>query len=193
MTGEVNPSCCPSGHCMNLLSLPSHRSTCRLQKSLAGARAAAEEAARQRQAILQQRDSSSNSSSDSATIRGHKQQGKFGGSPALWRRSEGYKSLGRQAEATLESVFARTQWPSDEVVASLWDLHRLPRERVVAWFAERRRQLSARSKQHPAGESGRGGRASRGQYGGGAGGWGRQQQRGSTDWDAEWGSGDESQ
>ena len=52
-----------------------------------------------------------------------------GGIPAWKTRSKG---LGRQAEATLEMIYARTPWPTDEVVASLWDLHRLRKERVGA-------------------------------------------------------------
>lgn len=52
-----------------------------------------------------------------------------GGMPA-WKRREGQRNLGRQAEATLEMVYAKTQWPSDAVVASMWDLHRIRKDKV---------------------------------------------------------------
>ena len=53
----------------------------------------------------------------------------FAGTPA-WKRFSKPKSLGRQAEATLEMVYSRTQWPSDDVIDSMWDLHRVRREKV---------------------------------------------------------------
>ncbi len=51
------------------------------------------------------------------------------GVPA-WKRYDRVKSLGRQAEATLEMVYSRTQWPSDDVIDSMWDLHRLRKDKV---------------------------------------------------------------
>ena len=53
----------------------------------------------------------------------------FAGTPA-WKRFNKPKSLGRQAEATLEMIYSRTQWPSDDVIDSMWDLHRVRREKV---------------------------------------------------------------
>lgn len=43
-----------------------------------------------------------------------------GGIPAWKRRERNKRSLGRQAEKTLEMVYSRTQWPSEAVVASMW-------------------------------------------------------------------------
>jgi hypothetical protein len=75
------------------------------------------------------------------------------------------------------------QWPSDEAVSSLWDLHRIPREKVIEWFQTRRRQDQRRR--------GSGGSAA-------AGGVARPSSPGpaarnaapsggaATDWDAEW-------
>lgn len=58
--------------------------------------------------------------------------------------------MGRRSSPTLlltlflalpcPSVLA-AQWPSDEAVSGLWELHRLPRERVVEWFQQRRRRV----------------------------------------------------
>jgi hypothetical protein len=42
-------------------------------------------------------------------------------------------------EATLERVWERTHWPSDETIEGLWDLHRLKKEQVIEWFANKRR------------------------------------------------------
>uniref|UniRef100_A0A383VKY2 Homeobox domain-containing protein n=1 Tax=Tetradesmus obliquus TaxID=3088 RepID=A0A383VKY2_TETOB len=39
---------------------------------------------------------------------------------------------------TLEGVYSRSPWPSKEVVAGLFDLHRLPRDIVLDWFEARR-------------------------------------------------------
>jgi len=62
------------------------------------------------------------------------------GGPPPWKRFQNQKkSVGRLAEATLESVWARTEWPSDEVISSLWDLHRIRREQVIEWFQQKRR------------------------------------------------------
>ena len=101
--------------------------------------------------------------------------GKSGGGysapvPGAWKQYSKKKALGRQAEATLEMIYTRTEWPSDEAVSSLWDLHRLPREKVVEWFVQRRRQTSgaqaaaaaaaaphgARRRQRPRRQHGRG-------------------------------------
>lgn len=61
------------------------------------------------------------------------------------------------------------QWPSDDAVAGMWDLHRMPRDKVVEWFQQRRRQDQRR----------------RGAGGSGGGRSGAAQQA-TTDWDAEW-------
>lgn len=62
-----------------------------------------------------------------------------GNGPPPWKQFP-KKGIGRQAEATLEAVWERTQWPNDETIAGLWDLHRVRREQVVEWFQNRRRK-----------------------------------------------------
>jgi Homeodomain len=69
---------------------------------------------------------------------GRNSNGGGGGIPP-WKRYT-KKTLGRQAEATLESVWMRTQWPSDDTIASLWNLHRLRRDQVLTWFQDKRKK-----------------------------------------------------
>jgi hypothetical protein len=65
-----------------------------------------------------------------------------------WKRyAQQKKQLGRQAEKTLEMIFARTEWPNDDVVASMWDLHRMNKLDVVKWFQERRRETRGGSRE----------------------------------------------
>lgn len=52
----------------------------------------------------------------------------------------GRKRINRTVENTLEMVYERQQWPTDEVLRSLWDLHKVPRHDLLAWFEQRRRQ-----------------------------------------------------
>ncbi|EFN59681.1 hypothetical protein CHLNCDRAFT_133200 [Chlorella variabilis] len=118
----------------------------RAQQSLLEAQVAAEQAAAERQAILQQPQAQRAAApgARSAAKRPAAAPGPGGsygpgGTPA-WKHYHKKKALGRQAEATLEMIFTRTQWPSDEAVSSLWDLHRLPREKALDWFKQRRRQ-----------------------------------------------------
>jgi hypothetical protein len=64
-----------------------------------------------------------------------------GGRHAPWRRYEHEKKgMSKAEEATLNTVYAKTKYPSDAVVDGLWDLHGLRREQVIAWFAARRRE-----------------------------------------------------
>ena len=92
----------------------------------------------------------------------------YKGGPGLppWKRFQ-KKGLGRQAEATLESVWMRTQWPSDDTISSMWNLHRVRREQVITWFQEKRRveRGGSPSKEKKEGNNSPGP---------------------STDWDAEW-------
>lgn len=145
------------------------------EKSLQEARAAAEAAARERAAILQagKLQGGAGSRSGGAAPRGARQGAAGGargsdGTPA-WRSYAKKKALGRQAEATLEMIFSRTQWPSDDTIASLWDLHRLPREKVVEWFKTRRMREQ---------------RQLRGGGGSGGGSSTPRSSRGGDDWDA---------
>lgn len=57
-----------------------------------------------------------------------------------WKRYYHQKKLSRQAEATLESIYLRTQWPNDQVIEGVWQLHKMPRQKVIDWFKERRLQ-----------------------------------------------------
>ena len=51
------------------------------------------------------------------------------------------KKLKKSVEATFKRVAENTLWPSDDMVASIADLHpEVPRVRIKAWFEERRRQ-----------------------------------------------------
>lgn len=59
---------------------------------------------------------------------------------APWAGNYAKKKLPRSVEATLEKVFEATPEPSQKVVASLWDLHKLSKRRVLGWFAARRRE-----------------------------------------------------
>lgn len=53
-------------------------------------------------------------------------------------RNDGSKRLGKQAEATLESIYSRTRWPDDKVIEGIWDLHKIPKTKVIEWFRSRR-------------------------------------------------------
>ena len=53
--------------------------------------------------------------------------------PAWKRYGKRGKTMGKQAEATLEMVYERDRWPSDDVVTGLWELHRIPRDKVRPW------------------------------------------------------------
>ncbi|CAL8462173.1 g1704 [Coccomyxa elongata] len=64
---------------------------------------------------------------------------------APWAANYGRKKLPRSAEATLERIFDDSPHPSEAVVKGLFDLHRLPRRRVLDWFAQRRRERSIRN------------------------------------------------
>jgi hypothetical protein len=60
--------------------------------------------------------------------------------PPAWkvRARSAERKLGRQAETTLEMLWTRTEWPSDDVIQSMWDLHRVRRDVVIDWFKARR-------------------------------------------------------
>ncbi|CAG9464268.1 unnamed protein product [Pedinophyceae sp. YPF-701] len=50
----------------------------------------------------------------------------------------GRKRINPTIERTLETVYEKTSRPSDEILRSLWDLHKVPRQDVIAWFEARR-------------------------------------------------------
>lgn len=50
------------------------------------------------------------------------------------------KAIGKRAEATLEMIWSKTEWLTDDHIRGMWDEHRVRKDVVVAWFAERRRQ-----------------------------------------------------
>lgn len=41
---------------------------------------------------------------------------------------------------TLESIYARTPFPPDDVIKGMWDLHRVNRDTVLGWLQARRAQ-----------------------------------------------------
>ena len=92
-----------------------HPHLCRAQLSLLQARAAAEAAAAERQAILQQSQAAARSSRAGADRpqgkSGPAQRGSGGSSSSTpaWKQFKRNKGLGRQAEATLEMIYARTE------------------------------------------------------------------------------------
>ena len=121
------PAPCPNLHA--LITPPTHvryAVLCRAEQSLLGARAAAEEAAAERQAVLQQNQSTAapgaggdREGSDGRPAAGQRRgggnngggipgPGAYGGKP-VWKSYSKMKNLGRQAEATLEMMYSRTQ------------------------------------------------------------------------------------
>lgn len=44
----------------------------------------------------------------------------------------------RTAEMTLEKIYKKDRFPSDDVLESIWELHKIPRAEAVAWFRARR-------------------------------------------------------
>ena len=51
---------------------------------------------------------------------------------------EGRKRMPADVIRTLESIYSRTPFPSNDVIKGVWELHRLSRETVVEWFVKRR-------------------------------------------------------
>ena len=74
---------------------------------------------------------------------GQSQQG-----PPAWKRyAKKDKGLGRQAEATLEMIWSKTEWLTEEHIQGMWDVHRVRKDVVIEWFANKRKQ--SRRKQRP--------------------------------------------
>ncbi|GFH27782.1 uncharacterized protein HaLaN_26162 [Haematococcus lacustris] len=48
------------------------------------------------------------------------------------------KRLPADALRTLEAIYERTPFPSNEVVKGMWDLHRINRDTALTWFKSRR-------------------------------------------------------
>mmetsp|Transcript_33540 Transcript_33540/g.79588 ORF Transcript_33540/g.79588 Transcript_33540/m.79588 type:complete len:131 (-) Transcript_33540:22-414(-) len=67
------------------------------------------------------------------------------------------KRLSKAAQRTLEAVWQQTHWPSDEVVRSVYRLHRVPRQRVLQWFSERRASEGGDGRERRRGRRERGG------------------------------------
>lgn len=66
-----------------------------------------------------------------------------GGIPP-WKRYQKKKGIGKQAEATLEMMWSRTEWLSEEQILGMWDMHRVRRELVIDWFAKKRKERRSR-------------------------------------------------
>ncbi len=87
----------------------------------------------------------------SKSSRGPRQVSSGGGGQPAWKRfAKKDKALGKRAEATLEMIWSKTAWLTDEHIQGMWDEHRVRKDVVVAWFAERRRE-SRRQKKTGAG------------------------------------------
>lgn len=63
----------------------------------------------------------------------------------VWKRFK--KGIGKQAEATLETLWSRTEWLTEEHIQGMWDMHRVRREQVIEWYAQRRRESRRQKKQ----------------------------------------------
>lgn len=62
------------------------------------------------------------------------------GPPAWKRYAKKDKSLGRQAEATLEMIWSKTEWLTEEHIQGMWDAHRVRKDVVIEWFAQKRKE-----------------------------------------------------
>jgi len=111
----------------------------------------------ERNAILAKR---SNELQEAAAKRGREEvlQAVQGGNPAQASKAKGEgfipfytrkemgltdtktKKLSANALRTMESVYARTPFPSSDVIDGLWDLHKISRETALQWFIARRAQ-----------------------------------------------------
>ena len=82
----------------------------------------------------------------SNTSRGPRVSSSGGGQPAWKRYAKKDKALGKRAEATLEMIWSKTAWLTDEHIQGMWDEHRVRKEVVVAWFADKRRESRRQKK-----------------------------------------------
>ena len=83
----------------------------------------------------------------SNSSRGPRQQVSSGGGQPAWKRfAKKDKALGKRAEATLEMIWSKTAWLTDEHIQGMWDEHRVRKDVVVAWFAEKRRESRRQKK-----------------------------------------------
>jgi hypothetical protein len=53
-------------------------------------------------------------------------------------------------------LWTRTEWPSDDVIQSMWDLHRVRRDVVIDWFKARRSVMRRGGGKGGGGEGGAG-------------------------------------
>lgn len=56
----------------------------------------------------------------------------------MMRGLVGKQRMNKTVELTLEMIYERTKWPNDDVIKSVYDLHRLPRREVLDWFQNKR-------------------------------------------------------
>ncbi|KAI8106852.1 hypothetical protein M9434_001506 [Picochlorum sp. BPE23] len=61
------------------------------------------------------------------------------GPPAWKQYARKDKALGKQAEATLEMIWSKTEWLTEEHIQGMWDNHRVRRDVVIDWFMKKRR------------------------------------------------------
>ena len=62
------------------------------------------------------------------------------GPPAWKQYARKDKALGKQAEATLEMIWSKTEWLTEEHIQGMWDNHRVRRDVVIDWFMKKRRE-----------------------------------------------------
>ena len=116
----------------------------------AAARAKAASAARQEERQRRREAADAKRSGGKKGGDGEGNGGDDGDDDGTWSTKKGLGSRGgarlsKAAEATLDRVYARSPYPTDEVVAGVRDLHReLPKKVVLDYFAERRRGDGAR-------------------------------------------------
>ena len=66
------------------------------------------------------------------------------GPPAWKQYARKDKALGKQAEATLEMIWSKTEWLTEEHIQGMWDNHRVRRDVVIDWFMKKRRESKKR-------------------------------------------------
>lgn len=55
--------------------------------------------------------------------------------------SKGSKRLGGQARHTLDAILASTRWPEKQVIDEACLVHKVSRNEVMAYLAQRRKEL----------------------------------------------------
>mmetsp|Transcript_3377 Transcript_3377/g.21063 ORF Transcript_3377/g.21063 Transcript_3377/m.21063 type:complete len:367 (-) Transcript_3377:527-1627(-) len=64
------------------------------------------------------------------------------GSLPPWHVRGKDKNINVTAQKTLETVFQEDRFPNDDVIRGISDVTRLPKERIIRWFKEKRKELA---------------------------------------------------